>query len=171
LVDYSLTNSALLESGAVEQVGDGAVADATLIESGASLELDDGATTSATAIKAGGTMDLTAFAYASGGTATLNAADQLVIVEGYQTMTIQLAGNYAGENFHLAGDANSGTLVTVSAAQATDPAALLHQIGGIAFAASTAATHPAIPTLGGLGTSYQAEGSEILIHHLLPHIQ
>jgi hypothetical protein len=62
----------------------------------------------------GGTIDLGSLAF-SGGSAIFNSgSDVLTIIEGEQSATLQLAGSYAGEYFHLAPDGGSGTDITVS---------------------------------------------------------
>jgi autotransporter passenger strand-loop-strand repeat protein len=171
LIDESLTNNAVLLSGGSEKVTGTGRADATLIDSGADLKLDSGATTSATTIIAGGTMDLTSFIYAPGGSATLNAVDQLIVVEDYQTEIIQLAGNYAGETFTVGQDSRSGTLITVSAAQNTDPAALLHELGGVTSAHPFLALHPTPLATGAAASPDPTTAADALGHDLLPHIQ
>ena len=64
------------------------------------------------------TIDLISIGYNGAGTATLNAAtDGLTVVEAGITTTLQLAGNYTGDNFVVSQGtgAFSGPIVTVSA--------------------------------------------------------
>ncbi len=170
LLDEGLTNGVVLQAGSIEQVIDVSRANATLVDSGADLQVESGATTSATTIMAGGTMDLTSFLCAQGGSATLNAVDQLIVVEGYQTETIQLAGNYTGEAFHVAADSGSGTLITVSAAQNTDPSVLHRDIGGVTSAVGSAVSRMEVAT-GGAVLTETAASIDAFGHDLLPQIQ
>jgi autotransporter passenger strand-loop-strand repeat protein len=94
--------------------GGGTVASTDLL-SGGQLVVSGG-TVSNLEFQAGATVDLTGQAYNSAGSATLNSAtDILSITEHGATYALQLAGNYAGEYFHLANDGNGGTLLTEDA--------------------------------------------------------
>ena len=84
---------------------------------GGTLEIDDLTTPAApiSGLAAGDTVDLAALAYASGGSASVNANDLLTVTVGGQSYSLQLAGSTAGETFTLAPDNGTGTLVEASA--------------------------------------------------------
>ena len=122
------TTSRTTINGGTLDLADGNLAAGTLAFAGSgTLRIDDltplGATLSG--FMASATIDLTALAYTAQGTATLDANDVLTISEGSVTDTVQLAGNYTGEYFHLAPDGGSGTTVTVDAVPCYCPGTLI----------------------------------------------
>jgi autotransporter passenger strand-loop-strand repeat protein len=104
----------LLSGGALYVYSAGSAA-STTVESGASLYLYSASRVTDTNLAQGATLDLAWLGYDSAGTANLNSADDvLTIVESGTTLTLQLAGNYTGEFFHLGADDGPGTDVTVN---------------------------------------------------------
>ncbi len=140
--DTMLYGTQVLFSGAVASetyVGDnakqyvlaGGSTDFTTIASGGYEIVSSGGTATDTLIESGGMLDLAGLIYTSGGTITSSTLSQVVqaaarpeasietttltITEGDQTVTLQLAGDYTGEYFHLAPAPGglSGTILTV----------------------------------------------------------
>ncbi len=113
-------------AGGEQYIGGGSARDTT-ISAGGTAVVAKGMLIDTT-IAAGGTIDLNSATFVSGATVSLNNnTDVLTIVEGgsqHDTYTLQLAGSYAGKTFHVASDAQGGTMVTLSAAGAVlrDPA-------------------------------------------------
>jgi hypothetical protein len=85
----------------------------TNISSGGIATLLQGAVTTATDMRYGAAIDLTFLPYTSGGTAALNAAENLLTVtEGGVIATQSLSGTYNGAQFSVSDDGSGGTLVT-----------------------------------------------------------
>ncbi len=92
-------------SGGVLSVGAGGAANATHLLNGGTLVLATGATANNTSMDKGSAIGLPGLAYATGGTAVLNAlTDVLTITQGGTISTLQLAGSYTGITFALASD-------------------------------------------------------------------
>jgi hypothetical protein len=89
-----------------------------IFNGGGTLRLNDPASFAATirAFGAGDTIDLLSRTATS---ATLGAGDTLVIKNGTTTVaTLQLAGNHAGDTFHVVSDGHGGTNITVTSGPA-----------------------------------------------------
>jgi autotransporter passenger strand-loop-strand repeat protein len=115
--DYvnGVETEAEIGSGGSQTVDNGGSAIGTTVDSGGCEIVSSGGVISDTVLHEGGTVDLTYVAYAGGGSISFDSgSDQLTISEGGTSVTLQLAGNYAGETFHLSSDGNGGTDVTVS---------------------------------------------------------
>ncbi|HEX7390171.1 MAG TPA: Hint domain-containing protein, partial [Acidiphilium sp.] len=104
--------TAITNSG-VETVFDSGTASGTTVSSGGDLVVQSGGTITGTGLLAGGTIDLAYAAFASGASATLGGSDVLTVHDGASSYTLQMAGDYTGEYFHLANDGNGGTDITV----------------------------------------------------------
>jgi autotransporter passenger strand-loop-strand repeat protein len=101
-----------VSSGGHQVVFAGGTVSGTDLLSGGQLVISGGSVSNL-AFKAGATVDLTGQAYDSAGSTAFNSAtDILSITEHGTTYALQLAGNYAGDYFHLANDGNGGTLLT-----------------------------------------------------------
>ena len=73
-----------------------------------------GGVATGTVLQLGGQIDVSCLGFAAGGTASLNAAtDLLTVTETTGSYTQQLSGSYAGKGFLVASDGTGGTLVTV----------------------------------------------------------
>ena len=139
------------------------------IDTGATLEVDSTAASTLTVTfnGSGATLALkkpTKFAstisgYAVGDTidllkiaatgASINASDQLVIVNGSKSVaTLQLTGNYSGATFTIGSDGNGGTNVTLLTAASVPPPA--------------ATSHAFVAAMAGLGG---ASGTEAALTH------
>jgi hypothetical protein len=59
------------------------------------------------------TLDVTDLTFNGGDSVTLNGSDQLIVGNGSTVLeTIQLAGSFTGDYFHLSADSGSGTFIT-----------------------------------------------------------
>ncbi len=135
------------------------------IDAGATLEADAGAVSTLTATFAGGAATLAlkrpnAFAATLAGFATgdvidllalkatgasVNGADQLVVVDGARTVaTLRLSGAYAGASFTTAADGHGGTNVALAPA----PQAGFPSVHGMAAAMASLAATAGVATLG-----------------------
>ncbi len=106
--------SLVVDTGAALEVKASAAATLKMTFNGGTLALGDPASFAATihAFGAGDTIDLV---FRQATKATLGAGDTLVIKNGTTTIaTLQLAGNHAGDTFHVASDGHAGTLITVT---------------------------------------------------------
>ncbi|HMK90154.1 MAG TPA: Hint domain-containing protein [Methylocystis sp.] len=108
-----VASETIVSNGGVLNVLFGGVASGAVVSSGGELVLNAGATQYATSVGGGGKLDLASAAYASGGSASIDASDVLTITEGGHTYTLQLAGGYAGETVSLASDGSGGTTVSI----------------------------------------------------------
>ena len=109
---YGSALSASVASGGIQVVESGGVANGTLVGPGGTLLLSGGTATGA-AVSTSGAVDFAGLLFASGGSAALDpASDLLTVTEGGASRSVQLAGDYTAEFFQLAGDSGTGTLVT-----------------------------------------------------------
>jgi autotransporter passenger strand-loop-strand repeat protein len=93
-----------IQSGAHATISAGSLLGAT-IAAGASVAVYSGASLVSATLLRGAAVDLGGVAYASGGYATLDrATDVLTIIEGGTSTSLQLAGDYTGDSFHLSSD-------------------------------------------------------------------
>jgi autotransporter passenger strand-loop-strand repeat protein len=107
-VSGSVSNSGTLT------ISNGGTASFTSVGSGGMLRVASGGSAVSVSLVSGGTIDLTSLAYSTGGTASFDSStDLLTVTEGATSTNLQLAGDYAGEYFHLGADAGSGTDITV----------------------------------------------------------
>ncbi len=103
-----------LEIGASGTAGSGAIGFAS---NASTLRIDGAAPANPIGgfIQGGDAIDLPGLAYTSGGSATLNPLTQtLTVTEGGASIALALTGASPNEQFAVAGDAGSGTLVKVS---------------------------------------------------------
>jgi autotransporter passenger strand-loop-strand repeat protein len=95
-------------------ISGGGTATYTVVSSGASEIIDSGGTAISTTLLSGGIIDLAGFGYNVSDTLSFNSAtDVLTISGGGSSTSLQLAGSYTGEYFHISGDGGSGTDITV----------------------------------------------------------
>ena len=108
----------VVSSGAREVVENGGIASGTTVTNGGTLVIEAGGSASFDVISRGGTIDLPGLAYSVGGFATVDLANELNIVQGGDTVTVQLSGFYLGEVFQLNPEPNggAGTVVTLEGA-------------------------------------------------------
>jgi len=102
-------------SGGTEQVASGGTALGTTVGAGGTEIIHSGAVVSGMHLLSGGVLDFADIADAADATVGIAAGgDDLTITAGGKVIgTLDLAGDYTGEYFHLAGDGAGGTLVTV----------------------------------------------------------
>ena len=168
VINLSTADNGLIEAGAgtldfsSKLSGSGTLK----IDTGATLEVDSNAASTLTvnfngsgatlALKKPTKVASTISGYAVGDTidllkiaatgASINASDQLVIVNGSKSVaTLQLTGSYSGATFTIGSDGNGGTNVTLlTAASVPPPAATPHAfvaaMAGLGSASGTAAT-------------------------------
>ncbi len=140
-----------IDAGATLQVGNSAASTltATFNGTGATLALSKVAKFASTisGFTTGETIDLLKTAATS---ATLNASDQLTIVNGATTVaTLQLSGVYTGFVFNVASDGHGGSAITLAAGPGALPpttgafAQAIASVGGLSGAAS-----PHVPVAG-----------------------
>jgi autotransporter passenger strand-loop-strand repeat protein len=92
----------------------GATATYTVVSAGASEIIDSGGAAISTTLLSGGTIDLGGFGYNASDTVSFNSGtDVLTISGGGGSTSLQLAGTYTDEYFHISGDGGSGTDITV----------------------------------------------------------
>jgi hypothetical protein len=106
-----------IDAGATLELGANVAKTVTFAGAGAILALGKAARFAATIVgfAAGNTIDLLKTA-ATG--ASVNANDQLVIVDGTKTVaTLQLRGDYAGDTFNVTSDGHKGSDITVTLAE------------------------------------------------------
>ena len=104
-----------IAAGAVAQALSGGLVTGSIVSGSGAVVISSGGSATQTELHAGGAIDLQSFAFASGGTASLDGNDQLTISEGGRTTTEQLAGSYSGDHFNLSLDGVGGTDITVVA--------------------------------------------------------
>jgi autotransporter passenger strand-loop-strand repeat protein len=103
-----------VSSGGVQGVTSGGIASNTTIRDGGVEYLSSGGSAVSTSLAAGGLIDLANFPYVTGASASLNSSDMLTISAGGSSTTLQLAGDYTGEQFRVTSDTSGGTIVTDS---------------------------------------------------------
>lgn len=108
-------SSATVGSGGEAFVHDsGTIADTVVMNGGMEVVGPDGVA-NATTLQGGATLDLLALAYASGGTASVDpASDMLTVSVGGTSATLQLAASDVGARFTLSPDSGGGTEVAVA---------------------------------------------------------
>ena len=107
----------VVHSGGLQFINLSGSAVATQIDSGGEMVVNSGGSATSASLASGGTIDLGYFAYAPGGSASLNSGnDLLTITEGGASTQLQLAGDYSGEVFHLGLAGGGGTLITLQQA-------------------------------------------------------
>jgi autotransporter passenger strand-loop-strand repeat protein len=118
--------STYISAGGEVFVSAGGTVSDTQVGSGGELIVSSGGAAEDTYFNPGAIIDVTNLPYVSGGTADLNPADDvLTVVEGGDTYMLQLAGNYAGEYFHLSPDGLSGTDIGLNSTPCYCPGTLI----------------------------------------------
>jgi autotransporter passenger strand-loop-strand repeat protein len=101
-----------ISSGGFEVLSNGGTASFTTVSSGGDEAVASGGLAVSTTLSLGGVIDLTDLLYVSGGSASVTSTGLLTVSVGGETYMQQLVGGYAGGQFQLATDGNSGTLIT-----------------------------------------------------------
>ena len=113
------TGGTTLAAGSTLELGNAAAAGSGAItfDGTATLAIDSGASLPNTiaGLGLGDRIDFADLVYATGGSASVDGLDQLMVTEASNTATLQLAGDVSGLAFSLSADATGGTLVTVEA--------------------------------------------------------
>ncbi len=106
-----------VSSGGDLDVASGGVSISATILSGGLETIGSGGVVRDSVLEIGGTIDIADLAYvSSGGSASVDGDDNLMVTEGGVSVTISLAGDYSGDVFSLSQDtAGSGTDVTAVA--------------------------------------------------------
>ncbi|MSP02903.1 MAG: hypothetical protein EXR07_17950, partial [Acetobacteraceae bacterium] len=106
----------VVSSGGFAVVSKGGSLTSGVVSSGGVAMIFSGGTASFTAVSRGGTIDLPDLVFSSGGTVVPDPGSGLLsIIEGGNTIQLQLAGTYTGEFFQVAADTGTGTLLTLAA--------------------------------------------------------
>ena len=108
---FGTANLASVASGGVQIAEAGGTVSATLIGPGGTLDLSGGSA-SRIAVSIGGALDFTSLPFVQGATATVDPSTDLLTLNDGASQTLQLAGDYSAEAFHVAGDGAAGTLVS-----------------------------------------------------------
>ncbi len=99
--------------GGVQYVSSGGTATGTIVDSGGTeVVVSSGAI--GTVVDYGGVIDYPTLPFVSGGVAVVSGGDMLMVTEGSNTYTQQLAGTYTGLYFHELADSGSGTKVRLT---------------------------------------------------------
>jgi hypothetical protein len=169
IVNLATTDTGVIEAaaGTLDMAGKLAGTGVLKIDTGATLEVDTTAASTLTATFDGGaatlalksatTFGATISGFAVGDTidllgkkatgASINASDQLVIVNGTKAVaTLQLTGTYSGATFSVGSDGNHGTDVTLlTAAKAPSPSGLIAAMAALGGGVSGSAASRASP--------------------------